>query len=91
MGTENSSNLPFNFVYLTTESGEFITTEDGSYIIVDTLPYPPAPAYNGSGGNRLLCTSYIVDMDNPRLPAEAKPYASGGKMRDAKGRKIYWD
>lgn len=43
----------------------------------------------GSTGNQLLTTSYVVDMGYPRTPLGAQ--TKSGPSRDKRGRKVKWD
>lgn len=94
MGQINPDNLPFNFIYITDDQDQaLLTNDDGSALLIaGTVPFPPRPPFNGSNGNQLLCTSYIVDMGFPRLPLGAQDRSEpNGPTRDRKGRPVRFD
>lgn len=88
MADINADVLPWNFVYLGFGGG-IISASATTMIVVDSIPFPPDPEpINGSNGNRLLATSYIVDMGYPVRPGSS---AQTGPTRDRKGRPVSFD
>lgn len=89
MAEINPDNLPWNYLYVT-DGSDFVT--DGTAFVIDgSFPFPPAPPHNGSNGNGLLCTSYIVDMGFPRSPDGVERSEPSGPTRDSKGRPVRFD
>jgi hypothetical protein len=86
MGTENTSNISRDYIYLVTENGDFITAEDGRLIIVGKAPFPK--------GNNLETIEMIVNMGEGRriLPVNKTGWDERPPpARDRRGRKINWN